>query len=131
MIYLGSCMVIYLVEKHPIYYTPLDNLFRQNLSEGFVISPLVILECLVYPFKQNDAVLQERFEQFFQTVTVLSLDEEVFRKAGLQRAKFSTKTPDALHLATAEHYDCTQLWTNDDRLKSVSSLVVNVLSGIR
>jgi uncharacterized protein len=130
MIYLDSCIVIYLVEKHPTYYTPLDTLFRQNISEGFAISPLVILECLVGPLKQNDTALQTRFEAFFQTVTVLSLDEIVFRKAAEKRASFSVKTPDALHLATAEVYECKQVWTNDERLAATSSLVINAVSNV-
>ena len=39
------------------------------------------------------------------------------------------KTPDALHLATALHHGCRELWTNDDRLHKVaSSLAINVLA---
>ncbi len=58
MIYLDSCIVIYLVEKHPVYYTPLEARFSQHLKEGFAMSPLVLLECLVHPLKHNDVALQ-------------------------------------------------------------------------
>lgn len=116
MIYLDSCIVIYLVEKHPLFYSPLDQKFREQGASGFSISPLVVLECLVGPLKQNDATLQARFESFFAVVVQLPNDETVFRKAAELRARFGIKTPDALHLATAEHYGCTRLWTNDDRL---------------
>ncbi len=128
MIYLDSCIVIYLLEKHPAYYTPLDNLFRHNLNEGFAISPLVMLECLVYPLKQNDQDLQQRFEEFFQTVTVFTLDEVVFREAALLRANSAMKTPDALHLAAVKVYGCKEFWTNDDRLQHVSLPIKNVLN---
>jgi uncharacterized protein len=127
MIDLDSCIVIYLVEKHPIYYTPLEARFYQHLQEGFAISPLVVLECLVHPLKHKDVVLQKRFEQFFPLVTRLPMDEAVFIEAAAKRATFSLKTPDALHLATAEHYRCSQFWTNDDRLKNVSALALKVV----
>ena len=129
MIYLDSCVVIYLVEKHPLFYEPLDRQFREHTSAGFVISPLVVLECLVGPLKREDATLQARFEGFFAAVAQLPNDEVVFRKAAELRAHFRIKTPDALHLATAERYGCTRFWTNDDRLARVSSLVENVLKG--
>lgn len=126
MIYLDSCIVIYLVEKHPVYYAPLERRFREAAQAGFSVSPLVLLECLVGPLKRRDDVLEARFERFFAAVTVLPHDETVFRKAARLRAR-GIKTPDALHLATAEHYGCTELWTNDNRLAKVSALAVNVL----
>lgn len=49
------------------------------------------------------------------------------RALGL-RAQHGLKTPDALHLATALHHGCTEIWTNDDRLKAAAgALAVNVL----
>ena len=127
MIYLDSCIVIYLVEKHPMLYAQLDQTLRQHASVGFAISPLVVLECLVGPLKQGDSGLLERFESFFATVMSLPNDEAVFREAARLRAHFGLKTPDALHLAVADRYGCTQFWTNDDRLVKVSPLAVNVL----
>jgi len=127
MIYLDSCIVIYLVEKHPEFYPRLDEKFREHAQIGLAVSPLVILECLVGPLKREDDALKARFERFFAAVTALPQDEVVFRKAAELRARFGIKTPDALHLSTAEHYGCTQLWTNDDRLAGVSALGVNIL----
>ena len=108
MIYLDSCIVIYLVEKHPAFYERLDQALRQHASVGFAISPLVVLECLVGPLKQGDAGLLERFESFSATVMSLPNDEAVFREAARLRAHFGLKTPDALHLAVADRYGCTQ-----------------------
>ena len=129
MIYLDSCIVIYLVEKHPIFYETVERHFRENVMEGFAISPLVILECTVGPLKRGDEALERRFEQFFATVTRLNLDEAVFRRAAEKRAQFGIKTPDALHLSAAEHHGCSQVWTNDDRLAKVTPLMVNILRG--
>lgn len=114
MIYLDSCIVVYLVEKHPAFYAQLDRSLRQHAPIGFAISPLVVLECLVGPLKQGDAALGERYERFFTAVTSLPNDEAVFREAAWLRAHFGIKTPDALHLAVANRNGCMQFWTNDD-----------------
>ena len=127
MIYLDSCVVIYLIEKHPAFYSPVEARFRQSAAEGFAVSPLVILECMVGPLKRNDTKLENRFETFFATVTPLDLNEVIFRKAAEKRAHFNIKTPDALHLTAAEHYGCSQFWTNDDRLAKVTPLAVNIV----
>lgn len=79
------------------------------------------------PLKREDKTLQERFERFFSVAVSLQVDEVIFRETAVKRARHSIKTPDALHLTTAERSGCTAFWTNDNRLKGVSSLVVNVL----
>ncbi len=31
--------------------------------------------------------------------------------------------PDAIHIATAQHHGCMQLWTNDDRLSRAAPML--------
>ncbi|WP_279308295.1 MULTISPECIES: type II toxin-antitoxin system VapC family toxin [Cyanophyceae] len=51
------------------------------------------------------------------------------RHAAELRSRHGLKTPDALHLAVAHHYDCTELWTNDDRLAiAAASKAINLFS---
>jgi uncharacterized protein len=113
MIYLDSCTVIYLVERHPAFHEALDARFRRHAG-NFMISPLVMLECLVKPLKDGDTMLQADFERFFALVRLVSMPNEVYLNAARKRAAHGVKTPDALHLATAEHHGCVQFWTNDD-----------------
>lgn len=55
----------------------------------------------------------------------------VYRDAARIRADYGIKTPDALHLATARHHDCTELWTNDDRLaREADGLAVNICADV-
>ena len=127
MIYLDSCIVIYLVERHPEYYSYLDRIFRDNAINGFATSSLVALECLVGPLKRGDEALEDRFGKFFAATRHLHLSNDVYLEAARKRAQHGIKTPDALHLSTAEMNGCTEFWTNDNRLEKVSPIVKNIL----
>ncbi len=130
MIYLDSCIVIYLVEEHPLYCSPLEAALQPN--EIYCISPLVEMECLVLPIKRQRHDLIEKFKNFFTTQRRLSMPQAIFHHAADLRAHHGLKTPDALHLATARHHDCSGFWTNDDRLREVAGdMAINVLKVCR
>jgi predicted nucleic acid-binding protein len=62
-------------------------------------------------------------------VIPLDMPEPVYLQAGQLRARFGLKTPDALHLACAQHHRCDALWTNDDRLAQASEgLALRILA---
>ena len=131
-VYLDSCIVIYLVEEH-LDYGPRLATILADLSKDTEIflqlSDLTELECLVLPLRQKNQPVLDKYRAWFESVEILSLGREVFRRAAQLRADFvSLKTPDAIHLATAQQYACDQLWTNDDRLHRVAPrLAKNVL----
>lgn len=127
-IYLDSCIAIYLVEEHPAYCTPLENLLAER--DGIVCySPLTELECLVLPLRLKRNDLLDKFSRFFSLNLKLEIPDTVYQQATRLRAEFGIKTPDALHLATAIFHECTEFWTNDDRLTSVAnSMEVDVIN---
>lgn len=84
------------------------------------ISPLVKLECLAGPAKRDDLRLKHDYESFFERFVTLNIPETVYLQAAQLRGRFGLKTPDALHLACAQHHRCKALWTNDDRLRRAS-----------
>lgn len=116
VIYLDSCLVIYAVEHDPLFGKPVRDLMTRFGQHQFAISPLVKLECLVKPMKSGDVVLQRYFEAALSRFTLLEMSKSVFLLAAQLRALFGLKTPDALHLACAQHHKCAALWTNDERL---------------
>lgn len=127
-IYLDSCLVIYLVEQHRTFYQPVHRAIAQTPDAEYCISSMVELECLVGPLKLRDTDLEAAYEEFFATVTRLEVPADAFRAAAQLRADYGIRTPDALHLATALHHACEQLWTNDDRLTRVAGgVAVNVM----
>lgn len=128
MIYLDSCIVIYWVENHSVFAPRVEQRVLQAANAEFAISPLVMSEVLVMPFRENNTALIERYEAFFENCHVLPIPEIAFVKTAQLRATHTgLKTPDALHLATAQHHDCVAFWTNDDRLqRAVGDYAVNV-----
>jgi len=130
MIYLDTCIVIYLVEEHPVFCSRLEAALTTN--EIYCLSPLVEMECLVLPIKRQRHDLIAKFQNFFTTQRRLSMPQPIFHQAAELRANHGLKTPDALHLATARHHGCTGLWTNDDRLHDVAGdMAINLLKGVR
>ncbi|MFZ4702333.1 MAG: type II toxin-antitoxin system VapC family toxin [Candidatus Methylumidiphilus sp.] len=128
LVYLDSCLVIYTVEEHPRFGHMINQAIESNYGMRFCISPLVELECLVMPLRNCQQTLVERYEMFLQDYILLDISPAIYRKAAELRAHYGLKTPDALHLATAQTHGCVEFWTNDDRLnKIVGQLAVNVL----
>jgi predicted nucleic acid-binding protein len=113
LIYLDSCLVIYAAERDPRYAARVATKLKDAEDEIFAVSPLVKLECLVKPLKNGNVLLKKYYEDLFQTLITLQLNEAVFMEAAELRARFTLRTPDALHLACALHHRCDALWTND------------------
>ncbi len=128
LIYLDTCLLIYAVENHPVWFSPVREALSNQPADSFAISPLVKMECLVKPMRLGDTALQWRYESAMTQFAPLTLNEAVFVQAAQLRARFNLKTPDALHLACAQHHGCVALWTNDDRLAQAAyGLARNVL----
>jgi uncharacterized protein len=126
-VYLDSCIAIYLVEEHSKYCASIENSLAK-LNGIVCYSPLTELECLVLPLRLKRGDLVEKFGHFFALNMQLTMPDSVYREAANLRAEFGLKTPDALHLATARFHDCSELWTNDNRLAGVAGgVAVNVV----
>ena len=116
LIYLDSCLLIYLIENHSQWAAPLRSKLSAVDPLNLAISDLVRMECLVKPIRDDDLALQRRYRNAFEELVQLPLSREVFESAAHLRGRFGIKPPDALHLACAQHHGCEQLWTNDERL---------------
>ena len=120
LIYLDACLVIYLAERHPQWSVRVRRAMEGAKAAHFAISPLVKMECMVGAIKRGDPVLQHAYAGVFDAFVSLPMPESVYLQAAFLRAQFGLKTPDALHLACAQHHRCGSLWTNDDRLAKAS-----------
>ena len=120
MIYLDACLLIYLIERHALWGAPVADAIARAGETRFGISPLVKCECLVGPLKRGDPVLERAYTEIFEVLVSLAMPEPVFLQAAQLRARFTLRTPDALHLSCAQYHQCVALWTNDDRLAHAS-----------
>lgn len=128
MIYLDSCILIYALENTG----PLGDRARELLALGgrtFVLSPLVVLEALVWPMRIGDEHLRSQYESAFAEFTMIEFELYHYLHAAELRADSpGLKTVDALHLAGARLAGCEALWTNDKRLTAASAgLAVDVI----
>jgi uncharacterized protein len=129
LIYLDTCIVIYLIEKHLIHFAKIELLMEKSFNTTFCYSPLIRMETSVMPFRTKDFQLQRLYELFFDSQSLLPITDQVFDNVAQLRADFpSLKTPDAIHLATAIYHNCDEFWTNDNHLDKIApNLVKNIL----
>jgi uncharacterized protein len=128
LIYVDACLLIYLAERHARWGGPVAEAMVDAADARLGISPLVKCECLVGPLKRGDPVL-ERAYKLFAVFLSLAMPEPVYLQAAQLRARFNLRSPDALHLACAQHHRGAALWTNDDGLAQAShGLARNVLN---
>ena len=122
--YLDSCILIYLLQGPKELAAAIQSALRPEKAEAVstYTSDLVRLECRVGPLKQKDDDLLRQFDDLFGSGTLesLPLQTEVFDLATELRARYGTKTPDAIHLAAALLGECDEFWTNDSRLKAAT-----------
>lgn len=130
LIYLDTCILIYLYESGPHTSIVKTRLANEQIHH-FAISPLVRMECLVGAMKKSDLRLQQTYEHGLDGITTLPITNLTYTRAARLRATYGLKTPDALHLATAEIHGCVALWTNDNRLASASERMArNILTSM-
>ena len=128
MIYLDSCLIMYLVEDPERCGARLLEIMSMSEALSFAISPLVRLECLVKPFRNDDLVLQDKYRRAFDRFSNLVMTDVVYDEAAHLYAKHGLPTPDALHLACARYHGCARLWTNDRRFARAMPDYVVMLS---
>lgn len=128
LIYLDSSIVIYLVERHPVYAPQIEHALSQTDGAMLVTSPLVRLEVMVKPMQDGRDDLIGLYQQFLNISRSLTITDVTFSQALELRVRHRLKTPDALHLAVALQYECDLFWTNDNRLTAAAGgISMNVL----
>ena len=120
LIYLDSCVMIFAVEDE----SSEGEFIRQKLAdlgdEEVMISPLVTMECVTGPLRDDNMVLHDHYLRALSQCEKRELGEDQFLRAAALRVKHGLKTPDALHLAAAQTHGCRELWTRDSKLVSAA-----------
>jgi len=102
--------------------TSVDN------AERLAIAASALAECLVGPARRSTkAVELVRTVIDRLPVSVVHLDEEIATQAAMLRARHrSLKLPDALVIATAEHYSADRLITTDRKWPTAKAMKLTV-----
>ncbi len=135
LVYADAQITIYTVDVHPIYAPvcrPLWEAVRVGTITA-VTSDLTLLETLVAPLRDNDAVLAANREALWHQANtrLLPITQDILREAARLRATIpGLKTPDAIHAATALHHGCTLFVTNDMGFRRVPGLPFAMLDDI-
>jgi predicted nucleic acid-binding protein len=131
LIYLDSCIVIYLIEQPAGFGPRASSYVSSRLAAGdrLVVSDLTRLECRTQPLAVGDAVTLGHYDQFFAGAVepIMPLSTAVLDRATEVRSQYRFKTPDAIHLAAAEVGGCQVFLTNDTRLSRFTAITVEVL----
>jgi predicted nucleic acid-binding protein len=131
LIYLDSCIVIYLIEQTPGFGPRASSRVAALLANGdrMVVSDLSRLECRANPLTAGDTTTLGHYDLFFANSVepVVPLTTAVCDRATEIRGKYRFGTPDALHLAAAVESGCRVFLTNDARLSRFTGITVEQL----
>ena len=133
-IYLDANGFIYSVERIEPYRTILEPMWLHAQAGQFEIvsSELVILETLVKPFREGDALLESVFRAllYAREVQLMPATAALWERAARLRATTGLRTPDALHAATSFAAGSTLFITNDEGFRRVPGLPLVLLDDL-
>jgi predicted nucleic acid-binding protein len=124
-VYLDANFFIRFVEARDEIVT---SFFREATAAriGLVTSELTLLEVLVGAIKRGDPRAVDAFERLLapadSPIEIVAIDRSVLRRAAEGRVSHGNKTPDAIHVATAEVALCDVMATSDAGMKLPPSL---------
>ncbi len=131
-VFLDANVVIYFVERHPVWGAKATARIAAARSSGndLAVSDLIRMECRVGPLSSGDQALLADYAKFFSRpeVRVLPITAAVCDRAAAIRAKYRFKPLDALHLAAAVDAGCGKFLTADTGLQNFPDIHVEVLT---
>ncbi len=133
---LDTAPLIYFIEENPTYINMMGAFFEAMERGEFraVTSVITLLEVLVYPLRQLDTTLADRYRNilsFSPSLRTVEVSREIAEKAAELRAIYNLQTPDSIQMATAIVNRASFFLTNDVRLPSISGLQVLVLEDLK
>lgn len=132
---IDSASLIYLIEKHPVYFDRVVFIMRYIHSGPIdgVASVLALTEVLMHPLRTGNTELAQEYERILLNSTgfrLVPISADGARRAADLRARYNLRTPDALHVATALAAGCDAFLTNDTDIKRVTEVRVLVLDDL-
>ncbi|MEP6949828.1 MAG: PIN domain-containing protein [Ginsengibacter sp.] len=133
---MDTAPLIYFIEGNSEYQEKLENLFRLN-DEGyfkFLTSSITLLEVLVKPLRDGETKIVEQYKTILRNaegIDIFDITATIAIRAAEIRAKYNSRTPDALQVATAIVRNADYILTNDVRLKAITEIKVITIADFK
>lgn len=116
-VYLDTNALIYITEGSAAFKASIEGFVRSAIAAHarFVTSELAITEVLVGPLRDQNQGLMDAYDELFESfVRAVPVDRAILvRAAQLRAATVRLRTPDAIHLASAELLGAALFVTGD------------------
>ena len=129
---MDTMIFIYFLERHPVYYEFLCDFFTQ-IERGDLrglISSLVFTELLIPLYRTDRSKEAKSLAELianFPNIEIFPLSLEIALEAARLRAKYTIRTPDAIHAATALKGKAQILLTNDKHFLTLTDEIKVIL----
>ncbi len=128
-IYLDTAPLIYWVEEHSDYIATMNQIVDviETSPLRALTSVVTLTEIMVQPLRMGNTDLVQEYHDILVSgddYTLVTITADIAITAGEIRARYSLRTLDAIHVATAIATDCDTLLTNDAAMKRVTDLDV-------
>ncbi len=127
--YWDSCVFISAIERTPGRIQIIDVLREQaSLNKVLIVtSSIVMAEVIKFVPKGKELELEmQQISDYMENpwMTRRAADNVITTKAGYLRRQFNLKLADAIHLATALHYEVDHLHTYDKHLLNCNNQII-------
>jgi predicted nucleic acid-binding protein len=131
-VYLDTNALIYMTEGSAAFRKSLEFFFKKAIAAEaqFVTSELALTEVLVHPIRdKNESLLVAYNDLFERFVKALPINRAILVRAAELRAQtLKFRTPDAIHVATAEQAGVQFFVTGDDGIDIPRPIIRYLLS---
>lgn len=133
--YIETAPLIYYIEANPTYIDRMDAIITgfDHAQTPVFSSAITLAEVLVHPMRSGNAKLAQTYRDILlhsEHFRLLPITGRVAEIAADLRARYSVRTPDALHLAAALDSRCDAFLTNDVQLTRVTDIDVQILDDL-
>ena len=135
LIYIDTSPLIYLFERNPDYFAKMLRIvdYIETAPLQVFTSIITLAEILVQPLRVGNTDLAEQYHDILVTrddYVLVEVSTDIAISAAAIRARYSLRTPDAVHAATAVRTGCDAILTNDSDFRRVQDLNVLVLDDL-
>jgi len=125
-------ILIYYLEDNPEYADRIEKILEDVQQGKFqaVFSSIGLIEILTGPKKRGNYDLAAQYRQMIASIPNLVLkgiNENIVEVASDLRARYNVATPDAILIATAIDFGADTFITNDQTLKKVKEIGIELL----